>query len=121
MIEDYDDEELTLDEQMAEAYGGRWSWLADKEKIEEFDFTDEYRAFLNNDCLGLLTYEQAVEAYKGNCGELPEFVTEWPSLDWVKQKREEVEREFVPSPLTPDLDEFLRKHLPYEPMLKFRY
>lgn len=89
-IEDDEDEDepLTFDEMMAEAYGSRMDWESDAE-LEKAFFSAAYTSFIKNGCRGILTYEEAVEEYRIYTGCVPDTVTSWPHLDWLKKRREE--------------------------------
>ena len=122
----YDDEEddRTYDERMMDAYGCRADWEADAAEAEEvFGYTDAYRNFLENGCRGILTYEEAVEAYRWSTGKPPEFVTSWPELDWVKRRREACaeHEESIRAAFGLSLEEFRELHWPYKPMIRFAY
>lgn len=121
MIEEQD-EVQTFDERMTELYGDRSDW-EDDSKGDTSGYADEYRAFLENGCRGILTYEQAVEAYKMSRGILPDSVTEWPELDWVKREREEAAKaaSFLKTTTGLEFDEYAALYLPYEPMLRLQY
>ena len=120
----YDDEEddRTYDQRMMDAYGCRADWEADAAGETEW-FADPYRKFLENGCRGILTYEEAVEAYRWSTGNPPEFVTSWPALDWVKRRREacaEAE-ELIRTAFGLSLEEFRELYWPYEPMIRYAY
>lgn len=118
----YDDEDRALTDQMLDVYGGWGDWKADAEE-DRYNYTVAYRNFLENGCRGILTYEQAVEAYKWRTGNDPDRVTSWPELDWVKKRREECEAEAEPVrvSLGLSLEEFNATHWPYEPMIRYQY
>ena len=122
----YDDEEddRTLNERMCDVYGDREDWEADATNAEEvFGYTDAYRNFLENGCRGILTYEEAVEAYKWSTGIDPDFVTSWPEIDWVKRMRDDCAEgeERIRAGYGLSLEEFYALYWPYEPMIRFAY
>lgn len=111
----YDEEDdRTFDEQMMDAYGCMADWKADAEGDTD-SYTDVYRNFLENGCRGILTYEQAVEAYKWSTGINPDRVTSWPEIDWVKRQREGCEKDGKDAldRMGLSLDEFNATRLPY--------
>lgn len=67
MEDDFDDlmddgdPEMTEDERLEEEYGTRQEWLEDKDAPWVDSFTDVYKTFLANDCIGILSYEEAKE------------------------------------------------------------
>ena len=85
--EEEEEEEETFEEQMLDRLGTRWEWESDAER-KNACFSPAYKRFLENGCRGILTYEEAVEAYKFNTQVDPETVTSWPHLDWLKKHRE---------------------------------
>lgn len=88
------------------------SWMTDEASPE---FSDVYNAFIENDYVGILTKEEAIECFKRQSGKAPELVTEWPVIDAIASEREALAKEFgLP-------EEYLNSHLPYEPALKHRY
>lgn len=122
--EDWYDEEdgRTLNERMSEVYGDREDWEADAEEGGS-GYTDAYRKFLENGCRGILTYEEAVEAYKWSTGIDPDHVTSWPEIDWVKRMREDCAEgeEGIRAGYGLSLEEFYAIYWPYEPMLRYAY
>ena len=123
MSEDITENELSYDEQMEEFYGNRVDWLSDK-SADPRSFTDVYAAFLNNDCKGILTYEQAREAYKKFSGQDPENVKECPEIDWVEKQRQECRETwdgFSEKLFKMDAEEYIKLYYPFEPMLRFRF
>ena len=122
--EDWYDEEdgRTLNERMSEVYGDREDWEGDAEEGGS-GYTDAYRKFLENGCRGILTYEEAVEAYKWSTGIDPDHVTSWPEIDWVKRMREDCAEgeERIRAGYGLSLEEFYAIYWPYEPMLRYAY
>ena len=111
-----DEDDRTFEERMYDAYGPRSDWEDDVGN-KTYRFSNAYRRFLENGCHGILTYEEAVEAYKLNSGMPPELVTSWPELDWIKGRREKIARDVK----SDKLDEYFARYLPYEPMLRYAY
>lgn len=105
-------------EELLENYGSREDWERDEEN--EF-YTDEYNAFLRNDCTGILTLEQAIAAYKNYSGRDPDSVTEWPEIDWVQSKRNELLSEADSNAPKEALEKLANRLYPFEPMLKTSY
>ncbi len=114
--------EETFEEQMLDRLGTRWEWESDAER-KNACFSPAYKRFLENGCRGILTYEEAVEAYKFNTQVDPETVTSWPHLDWLKKHREERSelREFIRQAFNMSVEEYLSLYFPYEPMIKYMY
>lgn len=107
---------------MLDRLGTRWEWESDAER-KNACFSPAYKRFLENGCRGILTYEEAVEAYKFNTQVDPETVTSWPHLDWLKKHREERSelREFIRQAFNMSVEEYLSLYFPYEPMIKYMY
>lgn len=112
------DSQNTLDEEMIECYGSREDWESDQESPA---FSEEYNAFLRNGCVGILTLEQAIEAYKTGTGSHPDFVEEWPEIDWVQSKREKLLGEIDPNTPKEEIANILNCWYPFEPMIKTNY
>ncbi len=131
MEDDFDDlmddgdPEMTEDERLEEEYGTRQEWLEDKDAPWVDSFTDVYKAFLANDCIGILSYEEAKEEYKRQSGRPPELIEECPEIEWVERQRQEI-REWLKSvKATPEqvaeMEVYIRKNLPFEPWLQMAY
>lgn len=120
--EEEEEEEETFEEQMLDRLGTRWEWESDAER-KNACFSPAYKRFPENGCRGILTYEEAVEAYKFNTQVDPETVTSWPHLDWLKKHREERSelREFIRQAFNMSVEEYLSLYFPYEPMIKYMY
>lgn len=120
--EEEEEEEETFEEQMLDRLGTRWEWESDAER-KNACFSPAYKRLLENGCRGILTYEEAVEAYKFNTQVDPETVTSWPHLDWLKKHREERSelREFIQQAFNMSVEEYLSLYFPYEPMIKYMY
>ena len=131
MEDDFDDlmddadSDMTEDERLEEEYGTRQDWLEDKESPMADSFTDAYKAFLDNECIGILSYEEAKEAYKRYSGRPPELIEECPEIEWVERQRREIREGLKAMKATPaqvaEMELFIRKHLPFEPWLQMAY
>lgn len=82
-------------------------------------WSDVYKAFYKNGCIGIIGEEEAISAYKWHSGTNPDNVTEWPEIDAITEEREKVRREM---PMTDEqADIYFKQFLPYEPVLKYAY
>lgn len=107
------------DAEFYESYGDPEEWQKDKDAPR---LTQAYAEFLNNDCIGIVSYDEAVSLYKKYSGQPSEYVNEWPEIDWVKAQRDELEQ-IMHSNGKPrsEIEVALAKMWPYEPMLKVAY
>lgn len=122
---DDDDPEMSEDEWMEEEYGTRQEWLEDKDSPRIESFTDVYKAFLSNECIGILSYEEAKAAYKKYSGRSPDQIEECPEIEWVERQRREI-REWLKSikathSQVAEMELYIRKNLPFEPWLQMAY
>lgn len=97
--------------------GGPYEWETDG---EDPDFTEEYNAFVRNDCVGIIDYDKAVELYKFYSGS-PDSVTEWPEIDAIQKEREALREEVKGHVPDDQIDDYVRKFYPFEPVIKFCY
>ena len=131
MEDDFDDlmddadSDMTEDERFEEEYGTRQDWLEDKDAPWSESFTDVYKAFLDNECVGILSYEEAKEAYKRHSGRPPELIEECPEIEWVERQRREIRERLKAMKATPaqvaEMELDIRKNLPFEPWLQMAY
>lgn len=92
--------------------GREMSWLSDKPSP---DFSEVYNRFIENGFVGVLTKEEAIEAYKDQSGMDPQFVTECPVIEAIHSARIKAQ-EICDVP-----ESFLNQKYPYEPALKYMY
>lgn len=108
-------EEEVDDDDVYSVYGID-GWLNDK---ADPSYTDVYNRFIENNYVGILTEDEAIWHYKMISGMPPEMVTEWPVIDAITKKREELRKE---ADWSDDEAEFFFTHfMPYEPALKHAY
>lgn len=97
--------------------GSRLNWINDG---EDSGFTEEYNAFVRNDCIGIIDYDKAVDLYKFYSG-VPNSVTEWPEIDAIQKERDALREEVKGNVPDDEVDQLLRMAFPFEPVIKFRY
>lgn len=117
-----DEEEETFEDRMLDALGERSDRESDAWLNHRF-FSRAYRRFLDNGCRGILTYEEAVEEYRIYMGCVPDTVTDWPHLDWLKERREKESEndEAIRAIFDMSVEEYLALYWPYEPLIKYAY
>lgn len=144
--DDLDDEDLKdvfgeddESDEYSEIYGKRIDWVMDAERGGVF--TNAYSAFLENDCIGILSYEDALKEYRRVYGRYCEGQMECPEIEWVQGCRKEFaelyenpETRFLaffslccmidpetPFPCIKDakVEDLIAKYFPFEPMMKY--
>lgn len=93
-------------------------------RFEEADkrWTPEYKAFIENDCQGILTEEEAIECYKRYSGRMPVFVKEWPEIDAITSERKRRSADLARMGIFGEnAQRYFATYLPYEPAIRFAY
>lgn len=106
-----------LDDELGEMYADA-EWKSD---TPDSCYTDEYNAFLQNGCLGILTEAEAVKKSKLFSGMEPETSELAPEIQWVIRERREWLESFGSRLSKEEQDAYLSERYPFEPVLRYRY